>query len=152
MAYCTLEDLTLAYTEAVIADLAVDTAGEDLEDTGPAAVVERAIEDAQAEVDAALATHYETPLDDEDVPEMVRRMTASLAFNRLVLRRRRTLDDDDQLRYDAVTKDLDAIRRGEKAVPGLTMTLGLAAATAMRTPSTAEALQIANEETLIRGF
>jgi phage gp36-like protein len=152
VAYCDTDDLILAYTRKVIEELAVDTAGDDLDSDDPQAVIDRAIADAQAEVDAALAPHYETPLDDDNVPDMARRLTASLAFNRLVLRVRRTIDEDDQLRYDAVKRDLDAIRTGAKTVPGLTMTRGLATAVAMREPTTAEATRAEAEDRLARGF
>lgn len=152
MVYCDTDDLILAYTREVIEQLAADTAGQDLDDEGPGAVIDRAIADAQAEVDAALAPHYETPVDDDAVPDMVRRMTASLAFNRLVLRRRRTLDDDDQMRHDAVKAELSEIRAGRLAVTGLTMTRGLATAVAMRDLETAETIRAQIEDRMAREY
>lgn len=109
--YIALADLQRILTPAELTQLADD----DGDGTPDAAVVERAIADAQAEVDGYVGTRYPVPL--QSPPALVRRLTQDLAIWNLY-NRRDLVTDARKAQADAARKLLNNIAQG-------TVTLGL---------------------------
>lgn len=104
MPYITLQDLNQRFTEAEILSLADDGAGQVDQDE-----IDRAIEDAEGEIDGRVAAGgYTVPLD--PVPPIIKAYACDIARYRLY-------DDDatDQVnkRYADAMKFLTAVAKGE---------------------------------------
>jgi|GEM_PF-1261931 len=73
-------------------------------------VIERAIADAEAEIESYLAGRYELPL--LTVPAIVRKITVDLAIYNLYFRRRGFLASEWQERYRAALRFLENVAQG----------------------------------------
>ncbi len=82
--YCTLEDLKKRLPEDSILQLADDTGAGTLEDDAVMAVINEAIEAADAEIDAYVGRVRETPL--APVPALIANMAADMAVQALYMR------------------------------------------------------------------
>ncbi len=97
MAYCTQADILERLPQDILVQLTDD------DDTGQvdAPVVQRAIADADAEIDGYVGTRHQVPL--SPVPDLLRKLSVEIAIYHLYSRRRGAPDEWRQ-RYD------DAIR------------------------------------------
>ncbi len=79
MNYCTLDDLVELYSEKTLIQLTdrVNRPAQNLD----AALIERAIEDAESEIDLHLEGRYQLPL--PSVPRVLKRIAGSLAYANL---------------------------------------------------------------------
>jgi len=106
MAYSTLADILERLPEEVLVRL-TDDADQGQVDT---AVVERAIADADAEIDGYVGTRYSVPL--SPVPDLVRKLSVELSIYHLFSRRRGAPEEWRQRYEDAIRllRDLAAGR------------------------------------------
>jgi phage gp36-like protein len=115
--YCTPDDVrrTLVDGDADEADIQQTAAAMSDEQFGDH------IADAQSEVDSRLAVRYVVPLDEADLPTIVKQMTANIAAYLATLTFRRTLDLGPQdpvfLRYQRAESMLAAIVAGKAQLP-----------------------------------
>ena len=121
MAYATLADLVSRHGEDELAQL-TDRLGAGVPD---AAIVERALADADAEIDGYLASRYAMPL--ATVPPVLARIACDIARYRLWEDR---ASDEVRRRYEDARRVLESIARGQ-------VSLGLSSANAE--PALAEA-------------
>lgn len=112
MDYATRSDLEKQLAPAEVVQLADDD-GDGVADAG---VIERALADAEAEINAYLGTRYRLPL--ATVPELIRRLTVDLALWHLYRRR--------DLATEARSKQHDDAVALLKRLADGTVTLGLA--------------------------
>jgi phage gp36-like protein len=113
MAYCTRSDIEKQIPEEILIQL-TDDEGTGLVDTDN---VDRAIEDADDEIDSFLALAYSLPL--ASVPGLVRRMSVDLAVCNLYGRRPHlTIPDTRKERCDADRKLLEKIGAGKLSLGG----------------------------------
>ncbi len=112
MSYATIADLEQAYGPAELAQL---TAGQP-----HTATLQRALDDATAEVQAYLAARYPLPL--AHVPPLLRNLTADVARYRLW---RHAASDEVRQRYEDARRVLEHIASGK-------VSLGMPAAQAPR--------------------
>jgi len=105
--YCTIDDLTARLVAEQLAALADDDGDGAADDS----VVAAAIADAQAEIDARLAPRYAVPF--ETAPAVARAIGATLAIERLYLRRRETPPEGFRVAIDAARMLLDRLASGE---------------------------------------
>ena len=105
MAYCIQADLLEQISEDELIQL-TDDAGAGTVDTS---VVDRAISDADAEIDSYCATRYNVPF--SPVPVMVRKTSVDIAIYNLFARRRGA-PEDRQERYDNAIRWLKDVSRG----------------------------------------
>jgi len=111
VSYATLDDLQRILSPAELTQLADDD-GDGIPD---AVVIERALADAQAEVDGYIGTRHPVPL--PNPPALVRRLTVDLAIWNLY-NRRDLVTDARKAQAEAARKLLNNIAQG-------TVTLGL---------------------------
>lgn len=104
MSYCTLADILEQMDSDELIQL-TDDGGTGAVD---GAVVSRAIEDADAEIDAYCSGRYDVPFD--PIPNLIRKISVDLAVYHLY--RRRGAPESRQVRYDAALKLLANIARG----------------------------------------
>lgn len=114
MPYATLADLQNRYGEDAITVLA-DRDGDGAADAG---VVDRALADADAEIDAYLAERYQLPL--SPVPPLLTRLACEIAVYRLGMEAGGGLTEEKRKRYEDVVALLKRLGDG-------TATLGLPA-------------------------
>lgn len=119
MPYATQADLTTRFSEAELVELTNRTLGATTVDTD---VLARALSDADAEIDARLATRFALPL--ASVPLLLVNLACDIARYRLYDDR---ASEQVTKRYEAALRTLDQLRKGEIDI-GLT-------ATAQATPS-----------------
>ncbi len=107
MAYCTYEEMRNRTPDNEIVELTDDT------DSGVAdfAVVDRAITDAQAIVDAYCGGRYPVPF--VNPSPLIRTITADLAIYNLQARKRPALSEEHLERKNAAMKLLEAIQAGK---------------------------------------
>lgn len=105
MSYATQADLVERFSEAEIAQL-TDRSHE--AETIDAGVVQRALEDAAAEIDGRLQPRYRLPL--ASVPRLLKNIACDIARYRLYDDR---ATDQVNKRYDDAIRLLDRIGRGE---------------------------------------
>ncbi|MCR6497085.1 DUF1320 family protein [Thermomonas sp. S9] len=103
MAYATLADLITRYGEDEIAQR-TDRTGSGVVD---AAVAQRALDDAQAEIDGYIASRYKLPL--PTVPAALARIACDIARYRLW---EDVASDEVRRRYEDARKLLEAIAKG----------------------------------------
>lgn len=109
MPYASLQDLNERFgTDEVT--VAADRDGDGSADT---AAVDRALEDATAEVDAYLAVRYALPL--AEVPPIIVRLTADIAFHRLSPEAPAS-SEQRRTRYDEAVSLLKRIASGDVAL------------------------------------
>ena len=106
MPYCTQEDILKQLDEETLIQL-TDDAGAGEIDTD---VVDRAIADADEEIDSYLAIKYSLPF--SATPNLVRRVSVTLAIGNLYSRRENTMPDTRKEDCERVRKDLDRIAKG----------------------------------------
>jgi len=111
MMYATVADLQAQLRANELTQLADD----DADGTADQAVLDRAIADAQAEIDGYLGTRYTVPL--ATVPTLIRRLAVDLAIWNLYCRRD-LMTDARKLQYESARKILKGLAEG-------TVTLGL---------------------------
>jgi len=105
MAYCTQSDILEQIDEDRLIQLTDDNdAG--VIDTD---VVDRAIADADAEIDAYCGTRYDTPF--SPTPAMIRKISVDIGIYNLFVRRR-GVPEDRQKRYDNAIKFLTNVSKG----------------------------------------
>lgn len=97
-------------------------ADEDGDGTGDASILAAALEDASAEIDAALAARYVTPL--TPVPANILRLTVDIAVYFLFIRRRGAIGDEHLNRWKEGREYLDALARGRAELRGAAERLG----------------------------
>ncbi len=104
-------------TDRLGADLLALLADEDGDGAPDAAILAAAIEDAEAEVDAALAGRYATPIDPPPPP--LRRLVVDLAVYLLFTRRRRAVAPEHLENWRAARGRLEAIAQGRADLEGV---------------------------------
>lgn len=107
MPYATQQDLIDRYTEEVVL-LASDHDGNGLIDS---TVVDKAIADASADIDSAVAVKYDIPL--PSVSAMLVRLCADIAMYRM-MSDRDIAREEHRTRYDDAMKTLDKISTGAR--------------------------------------
>jgi phage gp36-like protein len=108
MPYCIQSDIEKRIPEDILIEL-TDDDGTGMVDTGN---VDRAIEDADDEIDSFLGLQYALPLD--SVPGLVRRMSVDLAVCNLYGRRPHlTIPETQKERCDSARKILEKIAAGK---------------------------------------
>jgi len=107
MAYCTYADVTMQLADQDITDLSDDSGVGALD----ADVVDRAIDDADAEIDGYLGSRYALPL--ASTPAILRKLSVDVAIYNLYSRRGNTIPDVRKDRYDKAVTLLDGIRAGD---------------------------------------
>lgn len=113
--YLTSDDLAAAAEPEWLLAVADD----DRDDIPDEAPIQRALEDAEAEIDALLSARYGVPLDAENLPAIVRSAGAALAAEALAARRSDIpLGEALKARVAQARALLGAIARGELALPG----------------------------------
>lgn len=122
MAYCNQTDIENVLSSERLAQLAVDAVGGSLSDTAPQAVIDAAIERADARIDTALSPFYSTPL--STVPTFIQILSVDAAIAELNWRRPESYSELDRMFADNVKARLEALGR-DGIVPGLTKTRGL---------------------------
>jgi len=108
VAYCTLQDLLKYISQEELAQLTSED-GSAVDES----IVQRAIDDASAEIDAYCAKRYVVPFD--SVPELVRKLCVDIAIFNLRSRRapKVELDEIYVKRYDSAVAVLRRIASGE---------------------------------------
>lgn len=109
--YATLTDLQAALSTAELAQLSDDEGAV----TADQSVIDRALADAQSEIDGYLGTRYTLPL--AGTPPLIRRLAVDLAICNLYTRR--------DLVTDARKAQVEAARKLLKAIADGTVTLAL---------------------------
>ena len=105
MAYITQTDIENRIGATILIQLTDD----DGDGVADASVVNKAISDAEAEVNGYVGTRYSVPLD--PVPAIVSRWTTSIAVY-LVYQHRRGASETVQYEYEQTVKALDKVSRG----------------------------------------
>jgi len=105
MPYCTQSDLLEQITEAELVQLTVD----DDSETPDAAVIARAIADADAEIDS-YCSRYPLPFD--PVPDIIRKISVDIALYNLYSRRQNSVTEERTKRYDNAIRFLRDAARG----------------------------------------
>ena len=85
----------------------------DNDGTADSGAIERALEDASAEIDTYLAAKYDLPL--SETPAMLVRLAADIAVYRLAVSADRRIDEH-RVRYEDAVKLLVRIRKGEASL------------------------------------
>lgn len=113
MAYCTIEDIRYAMDESDMIRFTDD------DDVGivNAQVVDKAVGDAGALVDAYLAARYAVPLD--PVPDVVNGLACDIAVYK-ISSRRGIASDDVRKKFDDAVKFLREFADGKAVLPGAT--------------------------------
>lgn len=107
MAYCTLADIGEQIDERELIALADDTGGGEV----VLSVVDRAIADADADIDAAIGSRYPLPL--SAVPALLRSIAVDLSIYWLFSRRSVTgMPEIRQRRRDIAAKKLEQLASG----------------------------------------
>jgi len=106
MAYCTQSDITKQLDEETLIQLTDDAEAGEV-DTD---VLDRAIDDADEEIDAYLAVKYSLPF--AVTPNLVRKMAVDLAICNLYARRYDTITETRKEICERIRKDLDRIAKG----------------------------------------
>ena len=109
MSYCTQSDIEEQLDAAVLVQL-TDDAGAGVV---ASAVVQRAIDDADAEIDAYCSSRYETPF--AAVPAIIRKLSVDMAAYHLYARRHGA-PPERQTRYDAAVRLLKDVSRGAVSI------------------------------------
>ena len=109
MAYATTTDLTERYGADLLL-LIADRNGDGAADAG---VLEQALQDATAEIDAYLAAQYDLPL--SETPAVLTRLAADIAVYRLSSEADR-LTDERRQRYDDAVALLKRLAKGEASL------------------------------------
>jgi phage gp36-like protein len=110
MGYSTASDIYESLSQAEVVELS-DDAGAGTIDTS---VVERAIADADAEIEAELGVRYSIPF--SPVPALVRAASVAIATYLLYLRRAKTLPDERKTRRDQIVALLGQIAMGTRSL------------------------------------
>jgi phage gp36-like protein len=105
MAYCTQSDLLELISEDDLIQL-TDDAGMGIVDSS---VVDRAISDADAEIDSYCGTKYDVPF--SPVPVMVRKLSVDISIYNLFARRRGAPEDRKE-RYNNAIRFLKDVSKG----------------------------------------
>ena len=106
MPYASIDDLINRYGEDELVQL-TDRAGAGVID---AAVAQRALADAEAEIDGYLAARYRLPL--PTVPPLLVRIACDIAVYRLLSLRRMGDIEDARSRYEDARRLLEALAKG----------------------------------------
>lgn len=106
MGYCTKDDLLTKIPEDYLTDLADDDGDGIIEDS----VVNEAIEQASAEIDAYVGSRYPTPL--SSVPKIIKKLCIDIAIYNLHLRSDKVTDAWKDVYKNAVEL-LKAISKGD---------------------------------------
>lgn len=113
-AYCSLFDLFQHISESDLIAITDDA------DTGSInqQVIDRAIHDADAEINAYVAGKYDVPLD--PVPPIITKISVDLAIYRLSGRRGLPIPEDRKFRYQECIRMLRDIQKGSATLGGTT--------------------------------
>jgi phage gp36-like protein len=121
MAYCTLSELENQISEAALIDITYEVTGVDGE--VPAVdedIIDAAIADADAEIDAYLYGRYAVPLD--PVPAIIAKISVDLTIYRLSGRRGLPVSDDRRANYEDSIRLLRDIQKGVATIGASTPT------------------------------
>lgn len=129
MAYCTLSDIQYAMDEADVIRYTDD------DDVGivNTQVVEKAISDAGALVDAYLAGRYAVPLD--PVPDVINWAACDIAVYK-ISSRRGIAPEEVRQKFDDAVKFLDRLASGKGELPGASQSTSGGADTVQMTSDT----------------
>lgn len=106
MAYATIADITNQLDDAILIQLTDDAnTGEYSE-----AVVARAIEDADSEIDGYVGSRYRVPMN--PVPPVLRKLSADIAIYNLYSRRQGAPEHRDR-RYQDAIRFLESVAKGD---------------------------------------
>lgn len=105
MGYCTLEDIQEQIPEEELIAL-TDDAGNDVIDTS---AVDRAIEDADGEIDGYCGRRYSVPL--SPVPKIIRKFSVDIAIYNL-FSRREGAPEERRTRYKDAVRFLENVAKG----------------------------------------
>ena len=106
MAYCTIDDVREQIEERMLIQLTDDTDAGVIDES----VVERAIADADAEIDGYVGSRHTVPLD--PTPGAIRKLSVDLAIYNLYARRSDSTPEIREKRYDAAVKFLEQVAKG----------------------------------------
>ncbi|NPA76756.1 MAG: DUF1320 domain-containing protein [Candidatus Diapherotrites archaeon] len=112
MSYCTVDDLRLLLPEDELIELSDDSGVGELDES----VVARAIEEAAREVDAYVGLVRTVPIPEDEVPGLVRDITARLAIFHLFRRRALRLEQIPEVwqkEREQALRTLERIARGQ---------------------------------------
>jgi phage gp36-like protein len=112
MPYATPDDLTARLGP----DLAAFLADDDLDAAPDTSILTAALDDASAQIDAALSRRYAVPFD--PVPERLVRLTVDLAVRHLYLRRREAIPSETDLAYAQALAELVDLATGRAQLHG----------------------------------
>jgi phage gp36-like protein len=104
--YCTKDDLEKRLEPRELVALADD----DQDGIADEAVVNQAIADADAEIDAHVRARYQVPL--ATPTPLVRMLSAVIAINNLYARRRETVSEEHSRRYTRAVEILNLLAQG----------------------------------------
>jgi len=106
MAYCTQSDILKQLDEEILIQLTDDDGTGEVDSD----VVDRAIADADEEIDAYLSGKYSLPFD--TTPNLVRKVSVTLAICNLYARRDDTIPETRKENCERARKDLNLIAKG----------------------------------------
>lgn len=112
MAYATESDLN----NRLGGELAVLLADEDGDGAADTAILQAALDDAAAEIDATLAARYATPV--SPAPPLLTRLNTDLAVYFLFIRRRKAIAPEHLARWREARAQLDDIAEGRRELDG----------------------------------
>ena len=115
MAYCAQSDILEQISETELIHLTDDADAGVVDES----VLERAIADADAEIDGYCGDRYSVPF--TDVPDMIRKLSVDIAVYNLFSRRQGAPEGRKQ-RYDDAIRFLERVADGKASVPGVTGT------------------------------
>jgi len=107
MAYCTEADIINQLPEEKLIEL-TDDDGDGVADTG---VVDKAITDADTEIDGYLSGRYTLPF--SSAPPILNKLSVDIAIWNLYSRKKTVLDEVREKRYNAAVAMLKLIAKGE---------------------------------------
>ena len=109
--YASIKDVQLRYPTRLLAQLTDEEAGKTMEPTR----IQKALDDACAEIDSYLGSQFTLPLDPVMVAtnqSLLTRLTVDMAVFRLMSFRTQGATEDARLRYEDAIKTLEKINKG----------------------------------------
>ena len=110
--YSSLTDLEKRLEPETLAALADD----DKDGAADTDVVNAAIDDADSEIDSYLRVRYTLPL--SSTPDVIKSLSCAIAIYNLFLRRRETVSEEHQKRYEWAVSLLEKIAEGKIDIGG----------------------------------
>jgi phage gp36-like protein len=111
MAYCALTDILDQIDEAILIQLTDDENAGIVEESR----VEKAIADADSEINGHIGARYSLPLPDP-VPNIVRKFSVDVAIYNLYSRRQSIMPDERRERYNAAIRFFEQVAAGKASL------------------------------------